>query len=580
MSNTSNQRPPLSSLNKIALFAILALHLFIASSSMQQTSVTIDEYSHLPAAHSYWQTGEFRLDSLNTPLVRWIYGIPLQFQDIAFPMAEGWESKNHWTFAYEYQYANAENYHDIFVSARYVGILFGLGTILLVFWLARRFYGVQGALFASFLTAFSPEIIAHDRLVSIDIGLTFFFLLNVACFIWYLDRPSLGRLLVTGLSLGAVVAAKFSGVWLALMEPLLIVLLVQNPLGKQQGLIGLQKRIVHWIGAVLILAVSAIIIFDACYLFRYVFISLAEYPFAFKSELMIAIKESLLGVISLPLPAEFVIGLDAQMAGSKGYVTFSNGEFLQNQTFWWYYLYSFLLKTPVPLIAIIFLALWKKWERDETVVATLALSFILFISFATQKNIGLRYILPALPLLYLLGGRVFDTFWYKYRPDLGRFFVAFLSLLLVAGVAKAYPHYLSYSNLLIGGDSKGYKNLADSNYDWGQDLIHLKRYLDKEGINEPIYLVYFGGPNPAVYGIDYELLISREQFEKEPRPIAISTNYINGYPFRLFDKNGNVYMPEINQYSWLKEFKPSGRGGPSILIFKKEAVGTKAAGRK
>jgi len=44
---------------------------------------------------------------------------------------------------------------------------------------------------------------------------------------------------------------------------------------------------------------------------------------------------------------------------------------------------------------------------------------------------------------------------------------------------------------LAGGAEHGYKHLLDSNYDWGQDVIRLKKFLDERGIAR-IYLQYFG----------------------------------------------------------------------------------------
>jgi len=41
--------------------------------------------------------------------------------------------------------------------------------------------------------------------------------------------------------------------------------------------------------------------------------------------------------------------------------------------------------------------------------------------------------------------------------------------------ALVYPHYLAFFNQSIGGPHNGYKWLADSNIDWGQDLKLLKK---------------------------------------------------------------------------------------------------------
>ena len=67
------------------------------------------------------------------------------------------------------------------------------------------------------------------------------------------------------------------------------------------------------------------------------------------------------------------------------------------------------------------------------------------------------------------------------------------------------PDYLAYFNQLAGGPSQGYRHLADSSLDWGQDLPALKQWLDREGLQQPggrkAYLSYFGTARPEYYGI-------------------------------------------------------------------------------
>ena len=72
------------------------------------------------------------------------------------------------------------------------------------------------------------------------------------------------------------------------------------------------------------------------------------------------------------------------------------------------------------------------------------------------------------------------------------------------------PNYLAYFNQLAGGPSQGYKHLADSSLDWGQDLPALKQWLDGEGLQRraraSVYLSYFGTARPEYYGIQATLL--------------------------------------------------------------------------
>jgi hypothetical protein len=117
-----------------------------------------------------------------------------------------------------------------------------------------------------------------------------------------------------------------------------------------------------------------------------------------------------------------------------------------------------------------------------------------------------------------------------------------------------FPHHLSFFNEFTGGPTQGYKYLADSNIDWGQDLIFLKQYLVKHNMDF-IYLSHFGLVEPAVYGIDYKPLPSYPILGT----VAISVNHLLG--ISAWKKIGE-------SFKWLRELEPDDRVGYSILIYK------------
>ncbi len=60
----------------VAAFASLATH------SLDQKSVTIDEYGYLPAAYNLVSTGDLRFSEWHTPLVNGLLGLPLIGADV------------------------------------------------------------------------------------------------------------------------------------------------------------------------------------------------------------------------------------------------------------------------------------------------------------------------------------------------------------------------------------------------------------------------------------------------------------------------------------------------------------------
>ena len=65
--------------------------------------------------------------------------------------------------------------------------------------------------------------------------------------------------------------------------------------------------------------------------------------------------------------------------------------------------------------------------------------------------------------------------------------------------------FVSTFNLLAGGPRNGYNILIDSNVDWGQDLLRLKRWMDENEVAS-VKLSYFGSADPQALGITYEPL--------------------------------------------------------------------------
>ena len=88
------------------------------------------------------------------------------------------------------------------------------------------------------------------------------------------------------------------------------------------------------------------------------------------------------------------------------------------------------------------------------------------------------------------------TVWLIARR-VGRLTLAGLLGLWIFGLATTYPYTLTFFNLFVGGPANGYKYLADSNVDWGQGLKLLKRWMDREGV-EQVGLAYFGTADPGI----------------------------------------------------------------------------------
>ncbi len=280
---------------------------------------------------------------------------------------------------------------------------------------------------------------------------------------------------------------------------------------------------------------------------------------------------------------------------------------------WWYYFpVVFILKEPLPSLILIgfalLLAIWgviKKLRTPYSLLKTFSdylathfaefsmLTFIILYwaySINSPLNIGVRHILPTMPFIYILtasslkkwmAGRIIigDNFWRKLLASLANLAKFSFKGVLIGSLLAWYlaetlftaPHFLPYFNQFAGGTDNGYRYVTDSNYDWGQDLKRLTKWVKEKNINK-IAVDYFGGGNPKYYlGNKVEYWQSSKGNPKEEgiEWLAVSINTLQGAFGKLHP--GQTRDSE-DEYRWLKEIKnpyqPDYKAGKSIFIYK------------
>ncbi len=218
-------------------------------------------------------------------------------------------------------------------------------------------------------------------------------------------------------------------------------------------------------------------------------------------------------------------------------------------------------------------------NKDKEVFLIVPILVFFIAACFSTVNIGLRHLMPIFPFLLVwvgsLGSRlqipsIRSGCRERPRPFLIIKGLQPVLLFLLLGwyswsAIKIWPHYLAYFNELIGGPKNGYKYLVDSNLDWGQDLINLKKYLDEHKIEE-IYLSYFGNSDPACYGINYRgigFCTAMERLGKadklpdlEKQVFVISATNLQG-----------VYFQDKNVFQWLKKYPLLTQVGYSLFVY-------------
>ncbi|MET8076778.1 phospholipid carrier-dependent glycosyltransferase [Streptomyces sp. NPDC005303] len=366
-------------------------------------------------------------------------------------------------------------------------LLFGL----VVFAFARELAGRAAGLAALALYAFSPDVVAHGSLATLDVPMAGFLLTSV----WLLWRArARPRLYVplAGLALGAALATKMSALPAV---PVLLGLAALSVWTAGRG-DGTRRRLLHVSAGAAVLTLAAVAVVWASYL-------AVDPRLRWTSQDQVPVVHGLRGTLVdlLPFPQAYADGMRIQFH----FENYPWEGFLFGRVYTghlWYYLPAALLvKTPLGLLAL--------WAAGAVVLVAvrrlrpaapylLVPAGVLLASAMTgSRDFGTRYVLFLPMFLSVAAGCVLAVHrrWATVVTGALVLFVAVSSLL-------ASPFYLPYSNEAFGGPARTHLRLHDSNVDWGQDLGRLADRLRERYPDERIWLVYKGSGVPSAYGIE------------------------------------------------------------------------------
>jgi hypothetical protein len=528
-----------------AAAAILVIVMFVLMwPASRGDSATMDEQNHIARGLAYLRTGSLRLNRMHPPLINIISAIPLALdRSITLPLkGPSWAASNLDGFALEMLWQTNDG-PAMVKTARIPIMALAALLALIVFAWASEMFGRPAGLLAMTLVAFCPNVLAHGHLATNDAGAACFTTLALYLFWRFLRRPNWKRGATCAIALTLALGSKFSALFLLPVFAMIFVTYAVIGPGEQSH--------IKWLKQVAIMAAvgSAII----------VVLIWALYGF----------KTGITAEGGAQVPASsYLEGLEeVRQRLSKGNPTFLLGQY--SATGWWYFFpFVFAVKTPLPTLILIAVGIVQGYRaRDWKNAAFLLIPVIVYfgMTIVSPIDIGYRHLLPVLPLLLILASRaVPSSFNLKAWPT---FVLAGLVLWLVVESVAVAPHYLAYFNEAAGGPSNGYQVLTDSNLDWGQDLIGLRDYMNRNGV-ESVSLSYFGSTPPEAYGIKYVPLISypRHMFataqdlrillHPPPGVYAISATNLQG-----------VMFPDHHFYQWFKDQKPDAVIGHTIFVY-------------
>jgi len=565
--------------------ALLLIQAVLLAYSATVYSPVYSEVGHLPAGLAGLLFGRFDLYPSNPPLVRVIGAVPVA---CAFPNLD-WASyridphgRPEVEVGRDFMRANGSRSLWFYTLARWAIMpVCLLGGAVCFLW-GRELYGAFGGLLAQVLWTFCPNVLGYGSLVMPDVPAASCGVAASYAFYRWIKHPDWRRAAIAGGILGVAELTKFT--LLVLYPVWLLVWLAFLYAPRRAGVAVTQLGMLASIFGVSILVVNA------GYEFRGSCRSLGTYQFQSETLQGIvardAIARSWLLSMPVPLPEDYVRGIDLQRRDfEQGFPSYLCGEWRQHG--WWYfYLYALLIKAPLGYWIIILLAcactlLRVQPFRGHEELALLApgLTLLAFVSSQTGFSIHMRYVLPALPYFFIWAGKLGQAFesrkWHLALPSA-------IALVWAMGSSLAiYPNSLSYFNELAGGSAGGPKHLLDSNISWGQDLFSLKKWIDSHPEARPLRLAYFGYVEPRLVGIDYELppmgpadarnamRFNSCQVGPAPGWHAVDVNFIYGNCSRVQDENMKWRdFPAGLDFTYFQRFQPVARVGGSFWIYR------------
>lgn len=545
----------------IAIAAMLTVQAVVMTSTAARLTLTHDEYWHIPVGLLNCRTGRFDFEPSNPPLLRMWATWPLLFTSAESPRTEPTTDLNR--FGDEFLAANDSNIDRFVVIARLPIILLTIAAGALLARWAWEWHGPWPACLVAWLWSCDPTVLAHGSLVTTDAGGAAFWIATLFAAWRFSRKPTTRTAVLTGVLLGMAQAAKFTNV---LLVPLIVGLwLVERWRNESVEPLARRDLLKRWS----VLLLTAWLCLNTSYLFRGIGTPLKEFAFASQSARAWQQRLGPLALLPVPLPHDYVVGIDRQKTAMESdHAVYLDGE-LSSKGFASYYLMTLLYKWPHWSQALFLWAaircLWSQsaveWRRRAWLLIPAAL--VLVVASASGMQLGIRYILPAIPLMLLFASEVAaDWSWPKTRQRM----IAVALLLCVSPIlGRSHPQYLAFFNELSGGIESGRFHLLDSNLDWGQDLHELKRFVAEHPEVEPLNLAYFGTLPPESLGLKYENPPTRQ-----PRAgwHAVSVNFVMGRPHWTRDGHGGtraVYPGE--DFSYFQFFEPKHRIGASIDVY-------------
>jgi hypothetical protein len=515
---------------KAQICALLVLQAAALAWQARRVGITYDEPHHLVDGYAWWQRQDDLFPSDTPPLTRITSGWVPHALGIAMPTdTEAW--KNRWSFdigLHLMERLEAAGARRLMFWTRLTFLIYPLALVWLVWQWARELFGDRVALVVAGATALEPNLLAHGPLIKSDVAAAVGAVLAAYLGWRYWREPRWSRLLAMSAGLLAAALAKFT--LLALIPLALLLVLWRGP---------------RLLGPPVVLGM----------VYAGVLLGYQVYDIQV--------------VGKLPWPGQLVRGIRyiAEADRNEGFPAYLLGRRI-GYAAPLYFPLAWAIKFPIALqlgtLAGMAALVRRRAAAAAAAFVWLPAAYLMALAVRSHIHIGFRHLLPVVPFCILGAGFALQR-WGERR---GARPAAVFGLVWLGGAsAWIYPQGISYFNEWIGGPRNGWKYLADSNVDWGQNLPELGEWVARHHIGQ--LKTYYFGNDVLWHYIPHEKIVLQaapwgREWEKEtrlapgPGVYAISVNTLTGH----------FFSPAYRDYfAWFKAREPDGRAGWSIFLY-------------
>ena len=571
---------------RIAVVSLLAIQAVLLVVTSRATFSTADEPGHFAAGIAAWNRGAFDLYRVNPPLYRMLAAVPVLAVGVEedytrwHPEHPGARSERE--VGQDFAMANGERYLDLIRIAR----LFTIAVTLLGGWIvfawSRELFGERAGVFALAVWCFEPTVLAHGSLITPDMPCAVAGLGAMWMLARLLGEPTWLRAVAASVVLGVALLVKLTNLYLLLLWPAFVIAsrIRKGPrvgAGRLAAIAGISVVVLNLgYGCQGTLRPLGSLAFTSHELAGD---TLSRAPGSSFDPTGNRFRDSWLGALPVPLPADYLQGLDVQRHDfQRHFQSYLNGEW-RDGGWWYYYLAALGFKVPLGMLVLVIVGgvlVVRSHKRNLATWCAIVPALVVGVLVSSQTGINghLRYALPMFPFFAMWAGRVAEC--RDRRVLVG---AAVLLVWSAISVLRVMPYPLAYFNELAGGPAHGDEHLLDSNLDWGQDALALREWVADNAPDDEIGLAYFGGADPKVLGLSYHLpprdmpnlrFARPEQLRSigpHPGLFAISVNFLRGLTFEAPDGMGRWQAIDPGAFTYFQRFHPIASAGYSIRIF-------------